>query len=77
MDFFFKGKYNKIYKVQMLGVTFHVCRYTFCSNMANSGMNSKTLQYIMGHSDIGIMLNTYMHIGCEDASREMKKVSNA
>ena len=25
----------------------HVCRHTFCSNMAKSGMNPKTLQYIM------------------------------
>lgn len=39
-------------------------------------MNPKTLQYI-GHSDIGVTLNIYTHIGYEDASREMKKVSNA
>ena len=72
-----REKYNKIYKVQMPDVTPHVCRHTFCSNMANSGMNPKTLQYIMGHSDIGVTLNTYTHIGYEDASWEMKKVSNA
>lgn len=40
-------------------------------------MNPKTLQYIMGHSDIGFTLNIYTHIGYEDASREMKKVSNS
>ena len=72
-----REKYNKIYKVQMPDVTPHVCRHTFCSNMAKSGMNPKTLQYIMGHSDIGVTLNTYTHFGYEDASREMKKVSNA
>ncbi|HBI62741.1 MAG TPA: site-specific integrase, partial [Lachnospiraceae bacterium] len=55
-------KYNKIYKVQMPSVTPHVCRHTFCSNMAKSGMNPKTLQYIMGHSDIGVTLNTYTHL---------------
>ncbi len=32
----------------------HVCRHTFCSNMAKSGMNPKTPQYLMGHSDIGV-----------------------
>lgn len=41
-------KYNKIYKVQMPKITPHICRHTFCSNMAKSGMNPKTLQYIMG-----------------------------
>ena len=54
----------------------HVCRHTFCSNMAKSGMNPKTLQYIMGHSDISVTLNTYTHVKFEDAEEEMKKVAN-
>ena len=67
-------KYNATYKMQMPKVTPHVCRHTFCSNMAKSGMNPKTLQYIMGHSDIGVTLNTYTHLQFEDALKEMKKV---
>ncbi len=69
-----REKYNSIYKVQMPCVTPHVCRHTFCSTMAKSGMNPKTLQYIMGHSDIGVTLNTYTHLQFEDALIEMKKV---
>lgn len=71
-----REKYNSIYKVQMPTITPHVCRHTFCSNMAKSGMNPKTLQYIMGHSDIGVTLNTYTHMNFEDAQTEMEKVSN-
>lgn len=67
-------KYNATYKAQMPKVTPHVCRHTFCSNMAKSGMNPKTLQYIMGHSDISVTLNTYTHLQFEDALKEMKKV---
>ena len=70
-------KYNSIYKVQMPKITPHVCRHTFCSNMAKSGMNPKTLQYIMGHSDIGVTLNTYTHIGFEDAQEELQRIANA
>lgn len=70
-----REKYNKIYKVQMPKVTPHVCRHTFCSNMAKSGMNPKTLQYIMGHSEIGVTLNTYTHLGYEDAEEEMQKIT--
>ena len=70
-------KYNSIYKVQMPKVTPHVCRHTFCSNMAKSGMNPKTLQYLMGHSDIGVTLNTYTHLGFEDAQEELKRVANS
>lgn len=69
-----REKYNKIYRVQMSKVTPHVCRHTFCSNMAKSGMNPKTLQYIMGHSDISVTLNVYTHLNYDDAEEEMQKV---
>lgn len=69
-----REKYNKIYRIQMPKVTPHVCRHTFCSNMAKSGMNPKTLQYIMGHSDISVTLNTYTHLNYDDAEKEMQKV---
>lgn len=70
-------KYNSIYKVQMPKITPHVCRHTFCSNMAKSGMNPKTLQYIMGHADISVTLNTYTHVSFEDAQTEFARVAGA
>ncbi len=72
-----RDKYNSIYKIQMPKITPHVCRHTFCSNMAKSGMNPKTLQYIMGHSDISVTLNTYTHVNFEDAKDEMRRVAGA
>ena len=65
------AKHNRIYKEQLPKP--HVCRHTYCSNMAKSGMNPKTLQYLMGHSDIGVTLNTYTHLGAEDAKEELGK----
>ena len=65
------NRYNEIYRVQMPKITPHVCRHTYCSNMAKAGMNPKTLQYLMGHSDIGVTMNTYTHLGLEDAQDEM------
>lgn len=41
------AKFSKVNKVEMPKVTAHVCRYTFCSNMARGGMNPKTLQYLI------------------------------
>lgn len=70
-------KYNSIYRVQLPKITPHICRHTFCSNMAKSGMNPKTLQYIMGHSDISVTLNTYSHVGFEDAKEELSRVAEA
>ena len=68
-------KYNSIYKVPIPKVSPHVCRHTYCSNMAHSGINPKTLQYLMGHSDISVTLNTYTHTSLENAEEELKKVN--
>ena len=68
------NRYNEIYRVQLPSITPHVCRHTYCSNMARSGMNPKTLQYLMGHSDIGVTMNTYTHLGLEDAAEELKRL---
>lgn len=70
-----REKYNRIYNVKLPTITPHVCRHTFCSNMARNGMNPKTLQYLMGHSEIGVTLNTYTHVRFEDAEEEMKRVA--
>ena len=72
-----REKYNRIYKIQMPVVTPHVCRHTFCSNMAKSGMNPKMLQYIMGHSDISVTMNTYTHVKFQDAQEDFQKAINA
>lgn len=56
-------KYNGKGGGRILKVTPHICRHTYCSKMAASHMNPKTLQYIMGHSDISVTLNTYTHFG--------------
>lgn len=70
------AKHNKIYREQLPKITPHVCRHTFCSNMAKAGMNPKTLQKIMGHSDIGVTLNTYTHLDFDDIQKEMQAVCN-
>ena len=67
------NRYNAIYKEQMPNITPRICRHTYCSNMAKAGMNPKTLQYLMGHSDITVMLDTYTHLGLEDAAEELKR----
>lgn len=70
-------RYNSIYRVQLPKITPHVCRHTYCSNMAKSGMNPKVLQYLMGHSDISVTLNTYTHLKIDDAKEEMEKLVKA
>ena len=68
-------KYNKTHGMCMPNVTPHVCRHTFCSKMARNGMNPKTLQFIVGHSDIKTTMNTYVHVDFETVKDEMSRIS--
>ena len=64
-------RYNEIYRIVMPNITPHVCRHTYCSNQAKAGMNPQKLQYHMGHSEIGVTMNVYTHLGLDDAKDEM------
>ncbi|MCR5565643.1 MAG: site-specific integrase [Clostridiales bacterium] len=68
------NRYNEIFREQMPNITPHVCRHTYCSNQAKAGMYPKTLQYLMGHSDISVTMNTYTHLGLEEAVDEMNRM---
>ncbi len=68
-------KYKKLHPEQPLPhITPHVFRHTFCTNMANKGMDIKTLQYLMGHSDVGVTLNVYTHASYDRAVEQMAKI---
>lgn len=49
-------------------------RHTFCTNMANAGMDIKSLQYLMGHSNVGVTLNVYTHASYDRAVEQVVKM---
>lgn len=66
---------NKDNKNVISAFTPHLCRHTFCSNMALSGINLKVLQKIVGHSQFQITADRYVHIDeKEDIQKEFHKV---
>ncbi len=71
------NRYNEIYRNRLPSITPHVCRHTYCSNQAKGGMNPKTLQYLMGHSDIGVTMNVYTHLGLDDAAEELDRLKKS
>lgn len=42
--------------------------------MANAGMDLKSLQYLMGHSDASVTLNVYTHNSYEKAEESMAQI---
>lgn len=68
------GKYNRTFKEELPIITPHICRHTYCTNMAKSGISVKTLQYLMGHADIATTLNVYTHLKYDDVEKEVREV---
>ena len=69
-------KYNKNHEEALPAVTTpHTLRHTFCTNMANAGMNPKALQYLMGHANITMTLNYYTHATFDSAQAEFFRLA--
>ena len=68
-------KYNKHHKEQLPNITPHSLRHTFCTRMANAGMNPKALQYIMGHANITMTLDYYTHVDACSVKAEMERLA--
>lgn len=67
-------KYKKTHKDQLPNITPHSLRHTYCTNMANKGMNPNTLQYIMGHANITMTLGYYAHGTFHSARAEIARL---
>lgn len=71
------AKYNRIYRVQLPKITPHICRHTYCTNMAKRQVSVETLKYLMGHTDISVTSSVYTHLKLEDAQKEMERLEKA
>lgn len=69
-------KYKKLHPDKPLPhITPHVFRHTFCTDCAQAGLDLKSLQYLMGHSDAGVTLNVYTHANYAHAADQMAKIT--
>lgn len=55
----------------------HVLRHTFATRCIEGGMLPKTLQKILGHSNIGITMNLYVHTTEEQKHKEIDEIADA
>ncbi len=54
-------KYIQLFGNTLPRVTPHVLRHTFCTNAQQAGLDVKSLQYLMGHSNASVTLDVYTH----------------
>lgn len=52
----------------------HVLRHTFATRCIEGGMRPKTLQMILGHSNIGVTMNLYVHVTDEEKAKEVRSI---
>lgn len=62
-------------KIGIEPFSIHKLRHTFATRCIESGMKPKTLQKILGHSDITVTLNYYVHISDNEMMTEMTRFS--
>ena len=53
---------KKIAKEKGFTFNFHMLRHTYCTNLFNAGVDIKTAQELMRHSDINTTMSVYTHL---------------
>lgn len=64
-------------KAEIRKFSMHILRHTFATRCIEAGMIPKTLQKILGHSNIGITMNLYVDATEEEKTKEMDLVAEA
>lgn len=68
-------KYCDCYGVEKFSM--HVLRHTFATRCIESGMNPKTLQKILGHANMSMTMDRYVHVSDDIKIEEIRMVENA
>lgn len=70
----FRAKYYRVLKNARIDhYSYHALRHTFATKCVALGFDPKTLSEILGHSDVSITFNTYVHPSLEAMKRDMGK----
>ena len=55
----------------------HVLRHTMATSCIEGGMRPKTLQVILGHANVGITMNLYVHVTEDEKFKEVERIESA
>ncbi|MDY3854777.1 MAG: tyrosine-type recombinase/integrase [Butyribacter sp.] len=57
-------------------ISMHSLRHTFATRCIEAGMKPKTLQAILGHSNISMTMNKYVHTTADEKIKEMERIEH-
>lgn len=73
----FEYRYHKVLSsCNINSLNYHALRHTFATRCIEVGVDVKTLSEILGHSNVSITLNTYVHSSIEHKRTQLEKLSN-
>jgi len=71
----YEYRYHKILKKYNLRhINYHILRHSFATRCIEVGMDVKTLSEILGHANVSITMNTYVHSSMELKRKQIEKV---
>lgn len=56
---------------------YHVLRHIMATRAIEGGMRLKTLQVILGYSNVGITMNLYVHVTEDEKVKEVERIEKA
>lgn len=71
----FDYRYKKVFRdLGIPEINFHALRHTFATRCIEVGMDVKSLSQMLGHSNVSITLNTYVHPSMDTMRTQMQKL---
>lgn len=64
-------------KAKIPRFSMYILRHTFVTRCIEAGMKPETIQMLLGHSNIGITMNLYVHTAEEEKKKEIDMVAEA
>lgn len=72
----FEYRYHKVLDDAGIStVNFHVLRHTFATRCIEVGVDVKSLSEILGHANVSVTLNTYVHSSMEMKRNQLEKLT--
>ena len=72
----YEYRFHKILeKAGIRRINYHALRHTFATRCIEAGVDVKSLSEILGHANVGITLNTYVHSSLDLKREQLEKVS--
>lgn len=74
----YEYRYNKLLELsEVPHVNYHALRHTFATRCIESGVDVKSLSEILGHANVSITLNTYVHSSMDLKRAQLEKLTKA